>query len=170
MGDVFKEQLVKRQGNTKDTIKKALIIVSAMLISLISLLIPILQSFFLFIVAGLCFGAYYLLSLQNVEFEYIYTNGELDIDIIQNKSKRKRIFNGFVKDFEIMAHLEDKVHEGDFSTATGVCDYSSGVVKPNSYAFLTTYKGKKLKIIIEPNETMLQAFSTVLTPRKLFKK
>jgi len=123
-----------------------------------------------FILLALCFGAYYLFGTLNVEYEYIFTNGELDIDCIYSKSRRKRQFSGVVRDFEIMAHVEDKNHIRDFNSATETKDYSSGVVKDNTYAFLSSYKGKKLKVIIEPDEVMVQAFSTAITPRKFFKK
>jgi hypothetical protein len=110
------------------------------------------------------------MTFFNIEYEYIFTNGDLDIDVIYNKNRRKRLFSGLVKDFEIMAHVEDKAHVGDFTNLSETKDYSSGIVGKDTYAFLTTYKSKRMKIIIEPNEMMVKAFSTVLTPRKFFKK
>jgi hypothetical protein len=170
LGEVFKEQLVKRASNSKDTAKRIGIIVLAVLILFICTIIPVIQSFLMFIVVGVAFGAFFLMSLLNVEYEYAFTNGELDIDIIYNRSRRKRAFSGIVKDFEVMAHVDDKAYAGDFHNVTEIKDFSSGVVNVNTYAFLSTYKGKRLKIIIEPNDMMLKAFSTVLTPRKLHKK
>ena len=69
-----------------------------------------------------------------------------------------------------MAHVDDMNHSHDFDSAQETKNYASGVTTNDTYAFLTAYKGKKLKIIIEPNEMMIKSFSTVLTPRKLFKK
>ena len=45
----------------------------------------------LLIVGFAIFGAYKLLSLLSVEFEYAFTNGDLDFDKITAKSTRKRM-------------------------------------------------------------------------------
>jgi hypothetical protein len=168
MGDVFKEQIVKRQPNAKNTAIKAGLIAGVVIIFFVANIFIGQWGLYVAVAAG--FFAYILMGRQNVEYEYIFTNGELDIDIIYNKSKRKRLFSGRVTDFEIMAHVEDKNRVGDFNSATETHDYSSGVVSNDSYAFLTAYKGKRLKIIFEPNEMMMKCISSVLTPRKLIKK
>jgi hypothetical protein len=69
-----------------------------------------------------------------------------------------------------MAHVEDKNRMGDFSNVKETVNYSSGQVTNDTYAFITNYKGKRLKVIFEPNEMMIKTLSTVLTPRKLHKK
>ena len=170
MGDVFKEQIVKKESTAKDFMMKVAIVIAAALIFLLALMIPILSGFAMIILAVEIFGVYILFSRLNIEYEYVFTNGELDIDVIYSKSRRKRLYSGRVADFELMAHVEDKAHAGAFSGASGTKDYSSGRTKPNTYAALATVKGVKTKILLEPNESMLKAFSTVLTPRKLFKK
>jgi len=170
LGDVFKEQLVKRAITGKDTAKRIGIVALAVIVFFFCLYIPYVQQVAVFIAAALIFGVYFLITRQNIEYEYSFTNGDLDIDIIYNKSKRKRLFSSSVKDFEIMAPVQDTAHTHDLSNASETKDYSSGVVGPDTYAFVTAYKGKRLKIIIEPNDMMIKAFSTVLTPRKLIKK
>jgi len=170
LGDVFKEQLVKRAVTGKDTAKRFGIVALAVIIFFFCLYIPYVQQVAVFIAAALIFGAYVLITRQNIEYEYSFTNGDLDIDIIYNKSRRKRLFSSSVKDFEIMAPVQDTAHTHELSGAQETKDYSSGIAGPNTYAFITAYKGKRLKIIIEPNDMMLKAFSTVLTPRKLIKK
>ena len=170
MGDVFKEQLVKKAVTPKDTAKRFGIVALVVIIVFICMNIPLLQPFWMFIALAAGFGAYVLISRLNIEYEYIFTNGELDIDIIYNKNNRKRLFSSSVKQFDIMAHVEDTAHTREMSNVTETKNYSSGIVGPNTYAFVTSYKGKRLKIIIEPNEMMIKAFSTVLTPRKLYKK
>ena len=166
--DVFKEQIVKKEPTFKNNLIKGGVIFFIVLVFI--LIFPYAGEFTTIIVAALGFGAYFLFGFLNVEYEYIFTNGELDIDCIYAKSRRKRQFSGVVRDFDIMAHVEDRDHASDFNSATETKDFSSGKVKNNTYAFLASYKGKKLKIIIEPDEVMVQAFSTVITPRKFFKK
>jgi uncharacterized membrane protein YciS (DUF1049 family) len=167
--DNVKEQIVKKKPNAIDTLKKAGIIIAVIVIFLVASAIPAIAPFAVILAAAAAFGAYYLITMLNVEYEYTFINGDLDIDAIYNKSRRKRVFSGTVRDFEVMAHVEDTAHARDFGNAE-VKNYFSGVVGKDTYAFLAAHKGKRLKVIIEPNEKMLKAFSTVLTPRKLFKK
>lgn len=168
MGDVFKEQIVKKKPTTLDLLKKAGLVIAVMLIFFITSLFIGEFAFVITVAAG--FGAYLLMNRLNLEYEYIFTNGELDIDVIYNRTQRKRLFSGQVSDFEIMAHVEDKTYTGEFTSANETKDYTSGTGTKDTYAFLTMYKTKRLKVLIEPNEMMLKAFSTVLTPRKLHKK
>jgi len=165
MGDVFKEQLVKRKPTFRDTVLKVCLGILAAIIGLSSFVF--LGHFGMLVVFGLVFGVKYLVGFLNVEYEYIFTNGELDIDIIYDQSRRKRVFTAQAKQFEIMAHIDDKNHEGTFNSAQETRDYSGGVPGPDTYVFLTVHEGKKLKVIIEPNEKMLKAFSGSLTRRNL---
>jgi len=163
MADVFNEQLVKRQATVRDKFFKSIIIFNWILLFTI---LTFLLNFIGFVISlGIGYGAYILLSRLNKEYEYVFTNGELDIDVIYNKSTRKRVFNGYVKDFEIMAHVEDKSPINTFSAADERNDYSTGTVSDNSYIFLAKYNNKRTAIIIEPNEAMLGAISKVLTRR-----
>ena len=170
MGDVFKEQLVKKAYTGKDTALRFGIVALAVILVFICTIIPVIQQFWIFVLAAAVFGAYVLISRLNIEYEYIFTNGDLDIDIIYNKNSRKRLFSSSVKQFEIMTHVQDTAHTHEMSNVNETKDYSSGIVGPHTYAFVTSYSGKRLKVIFEPNEMMIKAFSTVLTPRKLFKK
>ena len=165
MGDVFNEQIVKRNNTFQDTLKRAGIFSVVLVITVLSF--TFVTNVAIFIVAALLFGAVYLMSYLNKEFEYVFTNGELDIDVIYNRSRRKRLFSVSVKDIEVMAHIEDKSHEHAFTTAQQEFLCHSGENGPNTYAFLAVVKGKKSKVVFEPNEKMLRAISTTLNRRKL---
>ena len=45
------------------------------------------------LIAGVLYGAFKLSGLLNIEYEYIVTNGTMDIDKITNKSSRKRVLS-----------------------------------------------------------------------------
>jgi len=168
MNDVFKEQIVKRQPSVKDAFIRFGLIIAVVLVAFFGFsLFPV---FAPFVVVAAGFGAWFLMSFLKVEYEYAFTDGELDIDAIYNRSRRKRLFSARVNDFEVMAHIEDKMRMGDFNGAVEVLDYSSGVVNNDTYAFLINYRGKRTKIIIEPNAVMLAALAKVLTRRRLHVK
>jgi len=168
MGDVFKEQIVKRKPNSKDSLKRAGIIAAVVLVFFVSMAIVGQFALPITLVAG--FGAAYLMSFLRVEYEYIFTNGEIDIDIIYNRSRRKRVFSSHVNKFEVMAHVEDTVHVGEFHRAQETKDYSSGEITPNSYMFLVSYNSKYLKVIFEPNEVLLKAISSAIPRSRLHLK
>lgn len=168
MGDVFKEQLVRKQPSVKTAALRVGIIAAAAVIVFIA--VALAAQIGIILAFAICFGAYYLLTFLNVEYEYIFTNGELDIDIIYSRSRRKRLFSANVKNFDIMCHIEDKMRAGEFNGAQITLDYSGGTVTENTYAFLLPYKGKRTKVIIDPNEKMLTAIAGVMSRQKLFIK
>ena len=98
MDDVFIEKIVRRYKTGKDYLViaglmfAAFVIMTAMLFFMeyISFLLPVL-------IVALIYGLWYMLTAQNREFEYIVTNGDLDIDLIIARRKRKRVFSGKAK-------------------------------------------------------------------------
>ena len=100
--DKFAEQLVKKQDSTKDTMKRACVIVLAVTITVVALVL-VAMGFALAIVLPVCaiWGAWYFLKMLNVEYEYSCTNGVLDIDKILGQSKRKQLLSVEVKNFTV---------------------------------------------------------------------
>lgn len=168
MVDIFKEQLIKRNPSNTDRLIKVGVIAGVALVFFISM--SIIPAFGMVITVAVGFGAYIFLGRLKREYEYSFTNGELDIDVIYNRSARKRVFTGNVKNFELMAHVDDPSHQNSFASANEVKDYSSGTVSDRSYAFLTNYNSKRQKIIIEPNNELLEAIAKTLTRTKFYPK
>jgi len=165
MGGVFNEQIVKRKPTGMDFIKRVGLVLAVLVVAFFSF--EYLGFFAPIVVMIAGFGAWFVMGFMKVEYEYAFTDGELDIDIIYNRSRRKRVFSARVGDIEVMAHVSDKMREAEFSGAAETHDYTSGDVGPDTYAFLINYKGKRTKIIMEPNDKMLKAMATVLTRRRL---
>lgn len=88
MDDFYTEQLIKKQADSKDTLKKvgliALTVVSVLLVFVIpvGIILPVVM----IVIDVLMFRN------LNVEYEYVFVNGDLDIDKIMNKARRKRCF------------------------------------------------------------------------------
>ena len=88
MDDFYTEQLIKKQADSKDTLKKvgliALTVVSVLLVFVIpvGIILPVVM----IVIDVLMFRN------LNVEYEYVFVNGDLDIDKIMNKARRKRMF------------------------------------------------------------------------------
>lgn len=91
--DHYNEQLVRKLSEPKDMIIRILIVFLTLAAVSICVGATILFGFFplIIIAAGACYLAYLLLSGTFVEYEYIVTNNDLDIDKISGKRKRKRL-------------------------------------------------------------------------------
>jgi hypothetical protein len=162
MGDVFIEHIVKKKPSVGDMMAKVGIVAAFILVSVIILMFLPFGPLFVLVLG---FGALYAMSFFNIEYEYIFTNGELDIDAIYSKSRRKRLFSAEIKPFEIMCHISEMSHNSMFAKATARKDYSSGLINERTYMFLSNYKGQKLKITFEPSDEMLKSFRPYLGSR-----
>lgn len=89
--DTFFEQLVTIRKDGKAMAAILGIWVVAIIIALA--LFTFVSGLGLLLACGVLYGAYWLSSKLNVEFEYIITNDYMDIDKIINKSSRKRILS-----------------------------------------------------------------------------
>lgn len=93
--DLFMEHIVKHKRQTKDYVMIALSVFLGLVLLFLSpiiLTIQMLASLWLLVVAGIFFLVFYLIKRTDIEFEYILTNKELDIDRITAKSRRKRVY------------------------------------------------------------------------------
>ena len=160
MNDFYTEQLSKKQTSTKDLVTKAVLaafaIVSVLTVFIfpVGLLIPI-------VVIAL---VWFLMTRLDVEYEYLYINGDLDIDKIMHKSKRKRLFSANVKEVEILAPA-DSPQLNQYQRAR-VLDLSSCSKDGRKYALVVASNGQLTKLIFEPNDTIIEGIS-MLAPRKV---
>ncbi len=104
MGDIFKEQLVKVTTRTKDKILKA-VLISAIIIEIVLILVS--SIFIVIVLAALIAGQFHLLNCINKEYEYILTNNELDIDVIYNRQRRKKVTTIDLKNISIMTGINN---------------------------------------------------------------
>ncbi|MCR5718614.1 MAG: hypothetical protein K6F80_06245 [Oscillospiraceae bacterium] len=116
--DHFAEQLVKKINTGKDNMKRALIIAAAILLSLLSVILT-LMGYPLALILPVCavWAAWYFLRMQNVEYEYSCTNGELDIDKILGQDKRKPMLSVNVGSFTIFGKA-GQIEETDADMTT----------------------------------------------------
>ena len=112
-------------------------------------------------------AAYFLLPNLDLEFEYLYVNGELDIDRIASKAKRKRIKSLDLSKMEIMAPL--KSHRLDYQNHKNmkVFDFSSGNPSHNIYAMIIPDDKEVCKVLIEPDMELIKNIEKSC-PRKVF--
>ena len=163
MSESYVELLVKKKKTPKDSILKGLMIAGIVILVLIGLVIP------LVLIAAIALGvlAYFKMPGLDLEFEDLYVNGELDIDKIMSKVKRKRVGSFDISKAEMVAPV--KSHELDYyrqSKDLKVVDCSSGEDHANVYGMvIKDEKGMKL-VLFEPNQEILDDMRRI-APRKV---
>jgi len=162
--DVFKEQLVARKSNSKDLLKKIGIVLAAIVLTIIGASLA--PSVALFIAAGLGWVAFILIRRFNVEFEYILTNGELDIDKIFNKLKRKHALTVDVRSFVVMVSMKNPSAKSEIGNISKVLDYSTGTITDSTYSGVYENDGERIQLIFDPNEEIFKAIKMYI-PRKI---
>jgi hypothetical protein len=166
--DTFIERLVTRRKGFKDKMIAVGIATGTVILIMLCLNVKVMQQtgLGLFIAAGIVYLAYRLIAARNIEFEYIVTNGELDIDKIISQRKRKRIFSASCKEFDILSPVKSNSFSQSVQSIKNRIDASSSIDSPGAYFATLNYKGNKTLLIFEPDEKILNNFK-IFIPRKI---
>lgn len=163
--DNYAEYMVKKRPDSRDNMKKALIIVLLALLCAASIAFMILTQivFILFITCALICGGYFLLSGLSVEYEYAVTNGEMDVDKIIARRKRVHLITVEASKFEAFGEMTDDVADDENRTLV-LCSDNLG--EGEYYADLTTEEYGPTRIVFTPNDSVREALEASL-PRQL---
>ena len=119
--DTYCEQLVRIKKGAKFYLGTVGIWLAVVIISLLALIF--LRVLSAIIIVGVGYGAYYLCGFLSVEYEYIITNGTLDIDIIYAKRSRKRIATFELSDVEsIEKHNWGDIDKRRYKKVVSACN------------------------------------------------
>ncbi len=155
--DTFFEQIVSIKKSGKAIFAFIAIWILALLLCGLALFLFLagFRSVFVILLSASLFGAYKLSSLLNVEYEYIMTNGTLDIDKIINKSSRKRIASF---DLDIVSRVE-KFNVGLLANVDSKnVVYACNANDPEAYLMVYQKDGKSpVYVVVSPNEKMKNA-------------
>lgn len=90
------------------------------------------------------------------EYEYLLVSDELDITVIKNKSKRKKLTSYTLSELQCMAPVDSHKLDGYHSNPQlKVHDYSSGNKEHRIYSMIFASQGMLQEVKVEPTETML---------------
>lgn len=167
--DNFSEQLVVRNDTSMDKLKKFMIcgggILLTVLLAVLSLMMlgSVYSTLGLILAVGTGFGTYYSGQSAYVEYEYAITNGELDIDKIIAKKRRKGLISVDVKTFtEFRKYTEELPETRDMTIV--IC--SDNIASHEYYAEFEHEQYGKTRLIFSPDEKMLGNIKKAL-PAKL---
>ncbi|HEX3026069.1 MAG TPA: hypothetical protein VHR42_02400, partial [Clostridia bacterium] len=126
-------------------------------------------SFFLLIAAmGAGYGGWYLFTSFNLEYEYIVTNGEMDVDRIIAQKKRKREITVKLADIEIMAPVSEK-YKRDYENPNFQKKIDAGSPMSKNAYFLTVRHDKLgfTRLLFEPDDRIINCAKRA-APQKVF--
>ncbi len=166
--DIFVEQIVKKNLSGKDKAMKALIlagvcILSAACVFVFMFVLPA-MGMGLLLLAGICYGGYYLMTNFDCEYEYIVTNGEIDVDKIIAKRKRVRLITAKAPTFEAFGEYTDSTPDAAESVtvvyAAGDDEGDAGA--KNYYADFKHASAGDVRLIFTPEERVIEAITPFL--------
>ena len=161
MNEFLTEQLVKRRQTTVTTMKKAGLIAVTVLSASLALFHPLL----IWVTVILAVVDSFLFKRMNLEFEYVYFNGDIDIDKIMNMQSRKRVFSSNIKEMEVIA-WSGSVELQQYQRYK-VLDFSTQDPDDKVYEMVTKFKGETVRVLFNPNEKILNEMKN-MAPRKVF--
>lgn len=165
--DIFLEKIVKRKRTAADIAITVGIIVLALILIMIVGSFSFLQSLWPLFAVGIGYLAYMFIRGRNIEYEYIVTNGDLDIDMIIAQRKRKRIFSANCKDFDIVAKMTSGQYDHNMQSIKKRINAVSSIESQDVYFISMTKDSEKVLVFFEPHPKMLDSFKKYI-PRKVF--
>lgn len=109
----------------------------------------------LLLIAGIIFGAFKLSTLFNIEYEYIITNGTMDIDKIVNKSTRKRMLSFELSNVTRLEKYNPAVLNNINSKSLV---FACNANDPNAYFMVAEKEGKGASyLIFSPDKRIKEA-------------
>ena len=165
MSDLYSEFLVKKESTAKDAIVKYGLIVLTVLAAGAGLFI---NSLLLVLAIALGVACYFVIPRTDLEYEYLFVNGEFDIDMVMAKSKRKKVMSVNLSEADLIAPLNS--HKMDYYNGNSrmkTLDYSSGNPEHKRFAIIMKAGGENSRIIIEPDDEMAKAIKNS-APSKVF--
>ena len=159
MNDFMYEQLVARKAKATDHLIR---IATIMLIAALIILGFLYFGFLALLLAAvmLFLAIYFIFPRLKVEYEYALLNHEMQIDIIYNKSRRKKLVEFDLQKAEgISRGIPAGQHKAEITY-----DCTSGTDPQTVYAVTVNVNHKNACILIEPDGTMKSYMNQWLAP------
>ena len=168
--DAFIEKIVQKKKTTQDHLISAGIIVASFVVALAIMLFlsQFIAQFAFMLSIGAVYLGFRLQSRTNLEFEYLVTNGSIDIDKIISQRKRVRIFSSDCKEFEAVGRVKSKNYGPHITNGAEQIFAGTNMDSESLYFVTLPYKGKRTVLFFEPDQRMLDNFRRFI-PSKILR-
>ncbi len=162
MNQMYAEAGVKRKDDIKIMGLRALLVVGVVL----GVLLLLLGGYFGMGGIVLIVALLWVYPKLNVDYEYVFVDGQIDFDKITGKSKRKTLLRIDMEQVEIVAPQGSHALDGYTNMQLVNKDFSSNDKSSKPYIIIASVKDRKYRISFEPSEKML-AMMKQKSPRKI---
>ena len=163
--DIYLEYMVKQKYSAKSAILCVLAYLAAIALTMLTFFGMFYNSFLLRfsfpLIIGYFIGAWWITQRFNIEYEYILTNDELDVDKIMSGRARRRMLTVSVKNFDKFGAAEGKEFEmamNDSSISVKFDASESKYSEGRYFAIFNNKRGERMMLIFNPTQKMLEAF------------
>lgn len=127
---------------------------------------PLVMQLSALLIGGFFYGAWWVSGRMRIEYEYIVTNDELDVDRIIAKKSRKRLLTVSVRNFEEFGIATEEIISK--KKDNGIKVYLDASMGKNSYnryyAIFLNKQSQKMMLVFNPTGRMLDSFK-IFNPR-----
>lgn len=163
MEQVYFDEIHKRGINGKTVFLKTLIVCGCIVLCPVLFILG--GPFGLALAAAVIYGAYYLFQKLNCEYEYIYTGGEVDIDVIYGKARRRRLITLKPRQVEFMGKADKYLAEyRKRQDIQKILDFSDGNPQAQYLVIVNSNQLKKL-VLFSPSERLVEQIRPYLRER-----
>ena len=160
MESLYAEAGVERRKTFGSVLMKTMLIVACVIFTVMAIIAVVLTGtiqacfFYLPIIVFLAGAMIIIFPKLNVEYEYIFCDGQFDIARIRGKATRKNLIRVDFENVELVAPYQSEKTRSYQDLPKK--DFSSGIASDKLYVMIVILKEKKTKIFFEPSEKMLE--------------
>ena len=161
---------MKKKPTAMDFFKKLGIVIAALILSYLIIFgfyqVQFLRAYIFIALAGVVYFSIIFMRNFDLEYEYIFTNGELEVDAVKARKTRKRIVSISCKNIELMASDKNMNYKRDFEDGVFAKKYNA-VFNPDDgriYHVIFSKNGERSLLTFQPPVKLLEAMQK-MNPR-----
>ncbi len=170
MNDIFVEYMVKKKMGPKDFLIALGVTLAGIVLVFIGLLFTGVMPMIPFLVlCGAIYGAYKVISMRNLEFEYSITNGDITVDKIMNRRSRKRLTSFDAKAIEEMGKYPEnaqRLKNRRVDKTIFASEYDDG--RDAWYVIAKSRKTGTTLLVFSPDDRCIEAIKPFMDRRLRF--
>ena len=180
MDEMFLEQMIKRGDAKHDWTVRIIMVISGIVICTVPFMISLVVAYYVtpVLILAVALVVWILWRRAAKEYEYIYTEGSLDIDVVYGRSTRQHLVTFDCRQCRMIVpalskRYEHEIYDKKYDKTIYAC---AGKPEEDTYVILGKYAEKQYRVFFEPNEKMRQAIhqyspkNTVMQSRQLEQK
>ncbi len=164
--DIFVEQIVKKPADGKVwTIRILIGLAMGVLLALSLFVLFIIPILGLAMGFGIIWGGFRLITNSDCEYEYIVTNGEIDVDKIIAQRKRVRLITAKAPTFEAFGEYtaDTPDTDSDVTVVNAVGMNESSAETKTYYADFRHASAGNVRLLFSPEERVVEAIKPFLS-------